>query len=116
MADNAGDSGGEWTLIMTDAARKRGGKSLHDTDSRRKNNLTLTGASSVTRNTMVLNSNPSSRGWETLPKKSSVPANPGTSKMRVPFPTCRMITKNNDPSPRGREWETLVTKHRELNA
>jgi hypothetical protein len=26
-----------------------------------------------------------------------------------------MTTKNNDPSPRGREWETLVTKHRELN-
>ena len=133
MADNAGDSGGEWMLIMTDADRKRVKKTTPDTDSRRRNKLTLTGAPSVTTNTSlhgnpsssgwetcakktaiplskkthttVLNSNPSSRGWETLPKKSS-----------VPFPTCRMTTKNNDPSPIGtKEWETLVTKHRELN-
>ena len=122
MADNAGDNGGEWMLIMTDADRKRAKKtdlllpgrtpatntSLHGNPSSsgwetraKKTAIPL----SKKTHTTVLNSNPSSRGWETLPKKSS-----------VPFPTCRMTTKNNDPSPIGtKEWETLVTKHRELN-
>ncbi len=60
MADNAGDSGGEWMLIMTDADRKRAKKTPPDTDSRRRNKLTLTGAPSVTTNTS-LHGNPSSQ-------------------------------------------------------
>ena len=71
MADNAGDNGGEWMLIMTDADRKRVKKTTPDTDSRRRNKLTLTGAPSVTTNTS-LHGNPSSSGWETRAKKTDL--------------------------------------------
>ncbi len=109
MADNAGDDGGAWKLIMTNADRKREKK--RPPVSRRKINRnaldskqpTIAGffpsASSITTNTAMLPSNPSSRGWETQPTKRNV--NPGNRKPK----TTTML--NSNTSSGGRETHPI---------
>ena len=106
MADNAGDSGGEWTLIMTDAERKRA----------KKNDLLLPGRTPATNTS--LHGNPSSSGWETRAKKTAIPLSwrpPSTSTGPHANTYGKLQGSSSDCKVEDNTLATIRTMHRELN-